>query len=100
MYEPFRFFSFIAAGFIFCGMLGDLRFLFYYLNEQEDGHIQSLILSSTLIGIGFITFLTALLADLLCVNRRMIEEIRYRVLKQELNSAEAEKNHDRRDWRS
>jgi len=38
-----------------------------------------LILSSILLGIGFQTMLTAFLADLLAVNRRLMEDVLYRV---------------------
>jgi hypothetical protein len=43
-----------------------------------DGHIQSLIFSSILIGIGFQTMMAAFLADLLSVNRRLLEELQYK----------------------
>ena len=47
------------------------------------GHVQSLILSSILMGVGFQTILTAFLADLLAVNRRLMEDVQYRVKKLE-----------------
>jgi multisubunit Na+/H+ antiporter MnhG subunit len=89
VYKPFRFFALVAAFFIVLGMVGDIRFLYYYLSGQGKGHIQSLILSSTLLGFGCITFLTALLADLLSVNRMLLEEIRYRLLKNEMSAPSA-----------
>jgi hypothetical protein len=46
---------------------------------EGSGHIQSLILASILLGIGFQTMLTAFLADLLAVNRRLMEDVQYRV---------------------
>jgi hypothetical protein len=57
------------------GMLIGLRFLYYYFIEVETGHIQSLILASILIGIGFQTIMVAFVADLLSVNRRLLEEL-------------------------
>jgi hypothetical protein len=45
--------------------------------------VQSLILSSILLGVGFQTILTAFLADLLAVNRRLMEDVQYLVKKLE-----------------
>jgi hypothetical protein len=39
------------------------------------GHIQSLILAAVLLIVGFLTFLLAILADLLSVNRRLLEDL-------------------------
>jgi glycosyltransferase involved in cell wall biosynthesis len=79
VYKAFRFFMSVGL-FIFClGFLAGLRFLFYYVIGHGSGHIQSLILASILLGIGFQTMLTAFLADLLAVNRRLMEDVQYRV---------------------
>jgi hypothetical protein len=43
--------------------------------------VQSLILASVLLGIGFQTILIAFIADLLAVNRRILEDIQYRLRK-------------------
>jgi hypothetical protein len=73
------------------GLLLGLRFLYYfYLVGRGQGHIQSLILASVLIGIGFQTLMVAFLADLLNVNRRLMEETEYRLRKLDLDR-------DRRD---
>ena len=41
---------------------------------NPGGHLQSLILAAVLIVVGFQTFLIALLADLVAINRRLLEE--------------------------
>lgn len=77
VYRPFRFFGTIGA-ILFClGVLIGLRFLWYYLSGEGDGHVQSLILAALLIGMGFQTFLIAFIADLLAANRKLLENIRY-----------------------
>ena len=56
-----------------------LRFLgFYFFSPNPGGHVQSLILAAVLIVVGFQTFLIALLADLVAINRRLLEESRLR----------------------
>jgi hypothetical protein len=79
VYKAFRFFMSLGVLVFSLGILGGLRFLCYYFAGNGAGHIQSLILSSVLLGIGFQTMLTAFLADLLAVNRRLMEDVQYRV---------------------
>jgi len=91
VYRPFRFFAAVGGTLTLLGLLLGLRFLYYfYLVGRGQGHIQSLILASVLIGIGFQTLMVAFLADLLNVNRRLMEETEYRLRKLDLDR-------DRRD---
>lgn len=79
VYKAFRFFMSVGLS-VFClGLLGGLRYLYFYAFGDGGGHVQSLILSSILLGVGFQTMLTAFLADLLAVNRRLMEDVQYRV---------------------
>jgi glycosyltransferase involved in cell wall biosynthesis len=78
VYKPFRFFMGVGVVAFLAGALIGLRFLYYLLTGSGEGHIQSLILSSILIGIGFQTIMGAFLADLLSVNRRLLEELQYK----------------------
>jgi glycosyltransferase involved in cell wall biosynthesis len=79
IYRPFRFFGAIGAILIGIGLLLGLRYLFHYANGDGAGHVQSLILASILLGMGFQTLLTAFVTDLLAVNRMLLENIRYTV---------------------
>jgi hypothetical protein len=56
-----------------------LRFLWKYLGGEGEGHVQSLILAALLLGMGFQTILVAFLADLLAANRKLMEDVRYRL---------------------
>jgi len=78
IYRPFRFFGTIGAVLFICGTLIGLRFLWFYLQGDGEGHVQSLILGSILLGMGFQTILIAFVADLLAANRKLLEEIRYK----------------------
>lgn len=79
IYRPFRFFGAIGAVLFGAGFLLGLRFLWKYLGGEGDGHIQSLILAAALLIMGFQTFLVAFLADLLAANRKLLEDVRYRL---------------------
>jgi glycosyltransferase involved in cell wall biosynthesis len=75
LYKPLKIFSIAAALFLAGGVVLGLRFLGYYLfGGNPGGHLQSLILAAVLIVVGFQTFLIALLADLVAINRRLLEE--------------------------
>jgi len=75
------------------GFLIGLRFLYYYVTGDGDGHIQSLILSSILLGVGFQTILAAFLADILAVNRRLMEDVQYRQKMAEYEKGEDDESH-------
>ena len=77
IYRPFRFFGTIGAMLFGAGFLIGLRFLWFYMQGDGDGHVQSLILASILLGMGFQAFLIAFIADLLAANRKLMEDIRY-----------------------
>lgn len=77
IYRPFRFFFSIGVVLLGAGTLIGLRFMWFYINGQGAGHIQSLILTSVLIGMGFQTLLIAVVADLLSANRQLLEDLRY-----------------------
>jgi len=79
VYKAFRFFMSVGVTFFSTGLLVGFRFLYYYLTGAGSGHVQSLVFASILLGVGFQTILTAFLADLLAVNRRLMEDVQYRV---------------------
>lgn len=85
VYKAFRFFMSVGLTALSLGLAGGTRYLYYYATGNGAGHVQSLILSAILLGVGFQTILTAFLADLLAVNRRLMEDIQYRVKKLEFS---------------
>ena len=76
VYKPFKFFMSIAVILFSLGFLLGLRFLYYYFTGDGDGHMQSVVLAGALMGMGFQTGLIAFVADLLAVNRVLMEELR------------------------
>ncbi len=81
MYKPMRFFNTVGAIIMTCGVALGIRFLVYLFIGEGTGHIQSLILTSMLILVGFQTFLIGLQADLIAANRKLIEDVQYHVRK-------------------
>jgi glycosyltransferase involved in cell wall biosynthesis len=79
LYKPMKVFSIAGALFMLAGAALGVRFLAYYLfGANPGGHVQSLILAAVLIVVGFQTLLIALLADLVAINRRLLEEMKLR----------------------
>ena len=81
MYKPMRFFNTIGIILMTCGFALGIRFLVYFSMGEGTGHIQSLILTSMLVLVGFQTILIGLQADLIAANRKLIEDVQYRVRK-------------------
>jgi glycosyltransferase involved in cell wall biosynthesis len=81
VYRPFRFFVGIGSAFFGLGLILGIRYLVLMFSGGAGGHVQSLILVSILLGIGFQTIITAFLADLLSVNRTLLEDVEYESLK-------------------
>lgn len=79
VYRPFRFFAAIGCLFLIPGFLLGMRFLYFYFNHAGQGHIQSLILAAVLIITGVQVGLIAVLADLLSINRKLLEDIQTRL---------------------
>jgi glycosyltransferase involved in cell wall biosynthesis len=73
MYKPLQVFSIIGLLLMLIGLVPMVRFLVFYFSGEGAGHIQSLIIGGAFIVIGFITFVIALLADLINFNRRLLE---------------------------
>jgi glycosyltransferase involved in cell wall biosynthesis len=85
MHEPLKVFSVIGATAFGTGLLISLRFLYYYLAGAGTGHIQSLILSAVLMIVGLQVLLIGLLADVISSNRKLLEDLLYRVRSLELS---------------
>ena len=88
IYRPFAFLCTIACVVFGAGFLIGLRFLYLYMTGSGSGHVQSLILASILLLSGFQTFLIAFIADLISVNRKLLEELQYNQRKNKLTAGD------------
>lgn len=84
LYNPLRFFAWLSLLIMLPGVLAFLRFFYFYAIGQGNGHVQSLVIGAALIAAGVVTFVAGLLADLIAANRVLLEDIRSRLLKEEL----------------
>lgn len=81
IYRPFRFFMKLSAVIFLLGLILGGRFLYFYFTNQGTGHVQSLILCAILILIGIQSLFFAVIADLLAINRKLLEDIQYKTKK-------------------
>ena len=81
IYRPFKFFMIISLILFFPGLILGLRFLYFYITESGTGHIQSLILCAILILMGVQSLFFAIIADLLAINRKLIEDVQLNIKK-------------------
>lgn len=78
-YRPLKSF-FLLGGFVFlAGFVIGVRYLTFFFNGEADGHVQSLILAALLMGIGFQILVSGILADLISVNRKLLEKLDWQI---------------------
>ena len=89
MYRPMRVFTALGGTLLASGVVLGARFLYYFLAGPGTGKVQSLILAAILTIVGFQVCLIGLIADLVRLNRKMLEETLYRVRRMELERQDA-----------
>ena len=102
IYRPLRFFTIIGAVPFSMGFLLGVRWIILFLDNSERTHVPSLILAAVLMLMGTMLWILGLVADLISVNREMLEDIRTRVRRQELGKVavphepvSSQRNHSR-----
>lgn len=79
MYRPLQFFAVLGSIPFLAGLGMGVRFIVYMCMGQVGGHVQSLILASTLLMMGFMTYAIGLQADIIAANRKILEDVQRRV---------------------
>ncbi|MCI0453745.1 MAG: glycosyltransferase family 2 protein [Candidatus Dadabacteria bacterium] len=85
-YRPFRFFMIMGSIPFVLGFLISVRWLVLFLIGTPRSHVPSLVLASILILIGFQLWIFGLIADLMAVNRKMLEDIQLRTRQNRFDS--------------
>ena len=79
MYEPLKVFTYLGLFILLVGGAGLARFFFYYLEGQAFRHFSSLVASGVIVTLGFVVLVIGLLADVISGNRKLLEDLLYRV---------------------
>jgi glycosyltransferase involved in cell wall biosynthesis len=69
-------YAFMTLGLLMAaiGMVPILRFLYFFAIGEGDGMIQSLVIGSLFVSLGYVTVIIAFLSDSIATNRRIAEE--------------------------
>jgi len=84
IFRPLRFFGLTGVIIFLIGLYPIIRFVYYFFVEGGNGHIQSLIIGSTLMMIGYLNVVLGLLGSSIGWSRKVSEEALYRIKKMDL----------------
>ncbi len=79
IYRPLALFMWASAILTLIGVALGARYLGYFFTGHGGGHVQSLILAALCILLGGLSFMIGLLADLISTNRKLLEQIDFRL---------------------
>jgi glycosyltransferase involved in cell wall biosynthesis len=85
MYEPFKVFIILGSLLLLGGVTLGLRYAYFWWLGEIRGHVQSAVLCVLLLILGFQTLQWGIMADLIASNRKLVEDVLYRVRKMELS---------------
>jgi glycosyltransferase involved in cell wall biosynthesis len=99
MYEPLKIFTYVGVSVIAVGVLISTRFVYTFWTQPYTGprNLQSLFFAGVVVIIGFQILLIGLLADVISANRKLLEDLLYRVRSLELPKAADETGDARRE---
>ena len=81
VYKPLKFFIPLSLLFIFIGLIPFVRYLILFISNTSGMHLQSLILGSVLSILGLFILTLGIIADLISINRRILEENKLELLR-------------------
>ena len=89
MYEPLKVFLLLGLVMLAAGMGLGLRYAWFWMQGEVRGHLQSALASVVLLVFGFMTLQWGILADVIAANRKLLEDLLYRIRKMELEAPRA-----------
>jgi len=90
MYEPLKVFTYLGLLVFGAGFGGVIRYIYYFFQGVASKHLASLNASGVLMIVGFQILVIGLLADVISGNRKLLEDLLYRMRSLELRDREAD----------
>ena len=90
MYRPLYFFFMLGSILALVGVGFFVRYFVFFCSGEGGGHLQSLILASILLIVGFQTIVVGLLGDVISANRKILQDVQYHVRKMDYSRQECE----------
>lgn len=94
MYQPLKVFLAVGMFVTAFGAAAALRFIYYLILGQGNGHIQSVIFGAVFIMVGVQIFMTGIVGDLIGINRKLTEDILKRMKHVHLTQKKEEVTND------
>lgn len=85
VYKPLRFFLILGSVPFTLGVMSGIRWLLLFFGGYEKPRVPTLILATILILMGFQLWILGLIADLMAVNRKLMEEVQLRLRRKDSN---------------
>jgi glycosyltransferase involved in cell wall biosynthesis len=82
-YRPFRFFVIPGVLIFLIALIPSIRYSYFHFTDVGGGHLQSLIAAAILFTASFVLIVAGFLAELIGVNRQLLEELRWRMREME-----------------
>ena len=95
-YRPLTLFMWASAILTFVGLALGVRYLVFLVVGNGGGHVQSLILAALCLMLGGLSFMMGLIADLISVNRKLLERINVRIARRDSPPNVPDSGRDRR----
>ena len=83
IYRPLAMFFWVATLFLITGTATGLRFVYHYIQGSGAGYIQSVIFTALCLTIGVLMLMMGFIADIISVNRKLLERIDLRLQRAE-----------------
>ena len=95
MYEPLKVFTYIGVVLFTGGFALGVRIVYYYFHNEAYQHLPSAIAAAILMILGVQVLVIGLLADVISGNRKLLEDLLYRVRSMEAHerSTESDERH-------
>ena len=74
MYNPLKVFVLAGAGLFLLGVMPIIRFLWFFINGEGQGHLQSIVIGGSLMTLGVVAVMFGAVADLVGRNRQLLEQ--------------------------
>ena len=74
MYNPLKVFVMAGAGLFLLGAMPIVRFLWFFINGEGQGHLQSIVIGGSLMTLGVVAIMFGAVADLIGRNRQLLEQ--------------------------
>ena len=74
MYNPLKVFVMAGAGLFLLGAFPIIRFVWFFINGDGQGHLQSIVIGGSLMTLGVVAIMFGAVADLVGRNRQLLEQ--------------------------